>query len=220
MSNKKEPSLGDCIREIKLEKPSKMEYTVFLNTGKDRKRLIKRVERIVRSSMEYGDEMQYLKKYANFDKCAFFNNLGGKIEIHHEPFTLYEIVDVVISKFIKEGQELNDLLIADEVLELHYANMVGLVPLCITIHQMRHNQEEDKIRIPLQCIYGEYEKFLEKYDEYIEDDDLYNKLMAAYEMSEKLTAEDLDAITKEFTYLSIDSVPEVDKVAVETSNVA
>ena len=155
---------------MKITKIDKIEpytpKTVKLSTGKERKKFIKTVERIVRSSMEYRDYTSFLKENINMDHCAFFENIScktdkkAKIEIHHEPLTLYDLVTIVLAKYEDEGLPLNDLYIADEVLELHYMNMVGLIPLSITLHKMVHNS--DKLPIPLSFCYGEYNKLLEE----------------------------------------------------------
>ena len=152
---------SELIRNLKLSAPQTMDYYVAISNDKERHKFIKRVEKIVRSSKEYRDYIQFLKEHVGLDKCVFFQNVtnGGEnkksrisIEIHHEPFTLYEIVDTVLTKYQDEGLPINDLLIADEVLELHYNNQVGLVPLSKTMHEMIHNST--KVIVPLNMCYG------------------------------------------------------------------
>ena len=117
---------------------------------------------------------------------------------------------------------LNDLMIADEVLEMHYANQVGLVPLSKTAHQIIHNSE--KLLVPLNMVYGQYSEFLEKYDNYIDEDklgvDLYDKLSRKMEMTKNLTPESFDAIKKEFTYLEVDGFEDIQKMDVEGEAIA
>jgi len=211
----------------KMKKPNDMTYSISLENPKFRRKFIKRIERIVRNSMEYKDYIQFLKQNMDLDSCMFFqavtsNKKANKskitVEMHHEPFTLYEIVAVVLSRYEKEGLPLNDLLIADEVLELHYNNMVGLIPLSKTIHQMYHSENTDKVVIPLNMVYGEYSKFLEKYDEYIDTDleYLYDKLDKKMEMTRNLTPESFENIMKQFEYLEVDGVEQAPKMEVET----
>ena len=57
---------------------------------------------------------------------------------------------------------LNTLLIADEVLEIHYANKVGLIPVSKTAHEIIHNSS--KLLVPLNMCYGSYSDFLDEYD--------------------------------------------------------
>ena len=94
------------IKMKNIEKPSMI---INLLTDKDRERFIKNVELIARGSNLYKDYIQYLKEYRDMSKCAFFNNICiGKnkrakirIEIHHEPFTLYDLVNIVLCKPIQ-----------------------------------------------------------------------------------------------------------------------
>ena len=88
----------------KYSMPENMEYTVVLNTDKDHVKYSNRMEQIIRSSMEYRDYIAYLKEYVNMNHCAFFNNVENaqgsrvRIEIHHEPLTLFDIVKTVLNK--------------------------------------------------------------------------------------------------------------------------
>lgn len=206
---------SEFIKRIKTAIPEDMEYTPIINTEKDRSKFIKRCEKIIRSSQEYRDYISFLKEHVDMDKCAFFQNVTSedarrvKIEIHHEPFTLYDYVAVVVDKFQSEGLPLNDLSISDEVMELHYNNKVGLVPLSKTIHEVIHNS--NKIVIPLNMVYGDYAGFLAsaEYEPYVED--LYDKLEVKLNATKNLTKESFDALMKEFTYIEMDDVPAVEK---------
>ena len=211
---------NDKIKHLTLDKPEEMEYFVDISKDKQRHRFVDRIEKIIRSSMEYRDYISFLKENVGLDSCVFFNKVtsGGpnkhsriSIEMHHEPFTLYDIVDVVVTKYQEEGKPLNDLDIADEVMELHYNNMVGLVPLSKTMHQVIHNST--KLIVPLNMVYGNYSEFLKEYENYVPDY-LYDKLEQKLTMTENLTPESFDAITKEFTYLDIDGVEPVSKMEV------
>lgn len=219
-------SLRDDIKTLSLSAPEPMEYYVNIENSKDRKKFIDRVEKIVRSSMEYRDYIQYLKENVDMNRCIFFqnvmNNKGSgrgriSIEVHHEPFTLFDYVDVVINKYQEEGLPINDLTIADEVLELHYSNKVGLVPLSKTMHQMAH--KSSKIIIPLNMCYGEYSKFLDEYQDYISDD-LYDKLERKMDMTNNLTEESFEALKREFTYIEVNGFEELNKMERRNSEIA
>ena len=212
-------SISDSIKTLNITAPEPMEYYVNIDTDKDRKKYIKQIERIVRSSMEYRDYIQFLKEHLDLNKCIFFQNVTSdknqnkrgrvSLELHHEPFTLYDYVNVVVDKYRQEGYPLNALMIADEVLELHYANKVGLVPLSKTMHQVIHNST--KVMVPLNMVYGDYSQFLEEYEEYISDD-LYDKLQRKLDMTKNLTPESFDAIKKEFTYIDVNGFENVKKM--------
>jgi len=216
---------SEFIKRIKTVIPDDMEYNPIINTEKDKVKYIKRCEKIIRSSQEYRDYITFLRENIDMDRCAFFQNISSKdtkrvkIEIHHEPFTLYDYVAVIVDKYQSEGLQLNDLMIADEVMELHYNNQVGLIPLSKTIHEMIHNS--NKIVIPLNMVYGDYASFLSSpdYESYVED--LYDKLESKINATKNLKKDDFDALTKQFTYIEMTDVPPVEKQETETTtNVA
>lgn len=213
----KKEKVSEFVKTLKIDTPELMEYSVSVSSEKDRVKFVNRVKSIIRGSFEYKDYINFCKTKMDLNKCIFYNNVtnatGKKgrisIELHHEPFTLHDIVDTVLQKYIDEGLEINDLLIAEEVLELHYSNAVGLVPLSKTAHQVVHNST--KLIVPLNMVYGEYSKFLDEYEPYI-DESLYEKLEKKVNMTEALTPESFDAIKKEFTYLAIKDFEEVEKM--------
>ena len=218
--------LKDRISEYLIPTPDPMEYYVSIETEKMKKSFIDRVEKLVRSSMEYRDYINFLKNYMDMNRCWFFQKVcqektnGRKrisIEIHHAPFTLYDIVSTVIDRFQEEGRPLNALLIADEVMELHYANKVGLIPLSKTMHQVVHNSS--KIKIPLYAIYGNYTEFLDEYDETNYSEILYDKLEREIEITKGLKPEDFDAISTEFTYINVPGYDEIEKLGVQKKEI-
>lgn len=206
------------IKTIKLSAPTIMEYSVAPSSAKELNKFVKRCEKVVRSSQEYKDYISFLRENVDMDRCAFFNNISNssnrriRIEIHHEPFTLYDIVMTVVNKFIAEGIPLNDLMIADEVMELHYNNMVGLIPLSLTIHQVVHNS--DKIIIPINLCYGDFRKFLEEYEEYIPEG-LYEKLESKIAATKLINGQSFDALQPQFEYIEVDGVKLPQKVEIE-----
>ena len=209
---------SEFVKNLKLTKPNDMDYYVPLSNDKDKHKFICRIEKLVRSSMEYRDYINFLKEHIGLDSCIFFQSVGGEkkgrvsIEIHHEPFTLYDIVATVLQKYIDEGLPINDLLICDEVMMLHYENKVGLVPLSKTMHQVIHNST--KMIVPLNMVYGVYSEFLDEYEPYV-NDALYDKLEKKLDMTKNLTPESFEAILKEFTYLDVDGVEDVEKMQLE-----
>ena len=147
------------------ELPERETYT--FRTPKERVKFIKQVEATCRKSMEYKEYMRFLKRNTDLRRCTILKGLnteGGKkytIEIHHEPFTLFDIVETVLNKREMEGQKIDPLDIADEVMALHYDGKVGLIHLSTTMHQLVH---DDKIFIPLQYIYQSYNEFYTEYN--------------------------------------------------------
>lgn len=194
------------IEILMVDEPEEMEYNYGYKTSKEKRRFIDRIKRACRTSMEYKDYIAFLRDNIGMDACAFFNNINKetnrriRIEVHHAPLTLEDIVRTVINKYEGEGIPLNDLMIADEVMHCHYGNMVGLIPLSKTMHEVIHNS--DKLVIPAYLIYGDYKKFLEEYGEYA--DDCIEKVEEMIEITKELKRESYDFLEKKYTYLQVD----------------
>lgn len=203
---------SDDIDVIKMNKPAEMQYSYSYSNNREKTKFIKRIEKQIRSSMEYRDYIAYLRENIGMDACAFYNNVGQetskriRIEVHHAPLTLYDIVNVVVNKYEEEGLPLNSLYIADEVMDIHYKNFVGLIPLSKTIHEVVH--KSDKLIIPTYMIYGNYKKFIEDYSDYITDD-IYEKIEDIIMKTKMLKKDSFDVLNKKFTYLEVDgfSIP-------------
>ena len=190
------------------------EYKLTIDSTKKRTKVVKRMENLVRGCLEQKDLMAFCREYLDFNKCAVFENVTKdpntkfRVEIHHGPFTLYDICDVVLQKWIDTGLPLDVMLMANEVVELHYRNMVGLIPIAIAVHQSV-TKHSDKTVIPLYMYSGEYKKFMKEYAPYISDD-LIDKYKRAIDETKGVTKETYDAWNTEFTYLEYDgqTVPE------------
>ena len=154
MANKAKERPSQNVHVTIDELPERETYT--FRTPKERVKFIKQVEATCRKSMEYKEYMRFLKRNTDLRRCTILKGLnteGGKkytIEIQHEPFTLFDIVETVLNKREMEGQKIDPLDIADEVMALHYDVKVGLIHLSTTMHQLVH---DDKSFIPLQYIY-------------------------------------------------------------------
>lgn len=94
------------------------------------------------------------------------------MEFHHYPFTLYDITYIIYqNRYLdyitdqissKLNKVINPFDIAKEVMELHYKNKVGLVPLSLTPHELYHKGE---LFIPLdkKYVFGNYLDILDTY---------------------------------------------------------
>jgi hypothetical protein len=138
--------------------------------------------------------------------CSFFNNVSNKdkqkvsIEIHHEPFTLFDITQTVVEKWIANDEDINPILIAEEVMKIHYQGRIGLIPLSITVHKLVHN---GKLFIPLQNVYGNFIAFLEEYENYIPAD-LKDMLEVKLKMSKEVQVNDMTLLEKRYIYLDVE----------------
>ena len=210
------------------EMPQRKVYV--LKSQRDRDKLIKTCEKFIRSSMEYRDYMKFLRDNLNYNKCAILNNVSkgnGKkysIEIHHEPFTLYDLVDIEITRREVTGEPIEVLRIAESVMELHYDGLVGLIPLTKTAHELIDSY---KTFIPLQHIYQDYHKYYEQFEEYI---DICEHIKKKIEVKIKLSlqCDKLQSdIAPEFVYLDVDGfnfprIPDewVDEVSITRADLA
>lgn len=181
---------------------SPRDYVIF--SDKERVRFIKMVESVCRTSMEYKDYIDYLKKEVDMTQCSFFTNVTSagarrkiSIEIHHEPFTLYDICEIVLNKHVTQDIPLNPLLMSEEIMKLHYQNKVGLIPLSKTVHALVHS---GKLFIPLQCVAGDYLSFIEEYYHDISPE-LHSILEKKLELSNEVT--DTSILEKKYVYLDV-----------------
>ena len=152
------------------------EYTIEdydLFNEKDFKKYIDDIETIVRSSREYKEAIQYMRKYMDMNTSAFSKNINNiestkiKIELHHTPFTLYDIAITVFNKRSRLGEPLDIELVAKEVAYIHYLLIIGLIPLSKTEHKLVHNQA---LFVPVDKVLGNYEKFIDVYNKDIPED--------------------------------------------------
>lgn len=146
--------------------------TSYFLEESERKKFIKNVEKIVRGTIEYRKLIQYIRENLELDQCSILNNLDTdvvSIELHHAPYTLYDIVDIVLMKYETNEYLFNTLTIAEEVLALHYKNRVGLTPLSDTIHQLVHSQQ---LKIHRVQVIGNVDLFYREYKEYMNEDQI------------------------------------------------
>lgn len=202
------------IKKIMIEEDfERPEYVIKSNN--DRKKFVLLCEAYIRKSIEYKDYMKFLKANMDWRKCEVMTGLkcgNGKkytIEIHHEPFTLFQITETILNKFDIEGKKYNPFAIAEEVMELHYDGKIGLIPLSKTIHELVTN---DKLFIPMNYILGidEVFGFYNDYEEFISPITKEN-IELKLDMSMKCGELQSDVLKAEFTYLQIDgmNLPEI-----------
>ena len=177
--------LIDPINIIKLDEIKDSEGTTFhvgklpeydqvdydLSNQKDFTRYIKDIKSEIRSSFEYREMIKYLRNNAGMDRSGFSPKITNvdsnhvKIEIHHTPFTLEDIVRTVYEKRAFYHQDLSVQMVAKEVMECHYRCIVGLYPLSATEHELVHN---GYLFIPPTDVFGRYDIFMQEYDQFLD----------------------------------------------------
>lgn len=154
---------------------------------KDFKHYMSDLERVVRQSFEYRQLISYLKNTEGMDECSFLENVTSRdntkqrIEIHHSPLTLYDICLAVFRKRQHNHEDIDINSVAEEVMWLHYAGWVGLIPVSATVHDLIHN---GFAAVPTNIVRGNYRAFVNSYYNYIEPDTL-----DAVDAAERWTAE-------------------------------
>jgi len=118
-------------------------------------KFIKNVESLVRKSYEFSLWRQYILEVLKVSKCAitFESKEDVSICIHHHIPSLFLLVKGVIQKYMKEEKEFCTFDIARDVIEIHYQNRLGYVPLTETMHEKFHN---GKLDIPINLVQGDY----------------------------------------------------------------
>jgi len=141
----------------------------ILYDEKARQKFVKYIEKIVRRSYEYKAYIGFLKNELNLTKCTFLPMIDINeikkvgLEFHHYPYTLFDIVSIVVDEhmLVKGEKHINPFKIAEEIMQLHYQNYIGLVPLTTTIHELVHSS---KVFVNLKYVFGNYNKFINMYN--------------------------------------------------------
>ncbi len=180
----------------------KSENTVFAESfyfskfydDKEYKKFINSVEKLIRASKEYKTYVELLRtnlQGLNFDNIlSNITNLDADMEFHHYPVTLYEIVDVVMTDKLLQKKQFTSFTVAKEVMELHYKNAIGLVPLTKMNHELAHSGD---IFISKKQIFGDYREFLKRYERAVSAS-LNEKIKEMEELSEKNAPSDIQGL--------------------------
>lgn len=145
-------------------------YDFDLNDEKSFKKYIQTLEKTVRSSFEYKAMIRFLREYMDMNQCAFYQNVNNtdsskvRIEIHHDPLSLYDICIIVYNKRVAFNEPLDEEFVSKEVMYLHYNLLVGLIPLAETVHQLVHAQY---LFVPTTAVLGKYKEFVDRYAPYM-----------------------------------------------------
>ena len=195
-----------------------------LEDPKELLRYLDDIKRICHNSRSYKKYTKFLRESISMDECSFFKNVNNRdtfkiaIHIHHEPFTLPDIISIVFNKRVANGESLSVFMVAKEVMYLHYCLLVGLIPLSETVHELVHNSI---LYIPLNKVLGQVHRFVQMYEPYI-DPDLLDKLTRNIEFT-KAYNQDLDhnihVLNKNHIYLQTGyDLPTYDEIISNMNN--
>lgn len=180
-----------------------------LTNEKELAKYFKSIERICRMSRSYKAYIDYLRNETGMMISSFSENVDNidtyniKIQIHHSPFTLYDIVTTIYSKRMTCGESITENAIAKEVMYNHYKFNVGLIPLSETEHELVHS---GFLFIPTNRVFGNYKRFVDIYGAYMDP-----QLRATLEQVEQATAlynhkEETKVLTYQPMYINADNV--------------
>lgn len=166
-----EPDLPEVIDKIEITNIPQFDIADYnLTDDKEVFKYLTTVERVCRNSRCYKKLIDFLRNYVDMNKCSFYKNINNidtssiKIHIHHSPFTLFDIANIIYMKRMAMGESLSVPMVAKEVMYCHYNMWVGLIPLSETVHEMVHN---GYLFIPTDAVYGKYKEFAEQYKDYL-----------------------------------------------------
>ena len=161
---------------IDIEEVPEMDTEIYcLDDDRDFKHYVRDIKNNVRYSFEYRRFIKFLRENMNMDRCSFLQGITNadgfdiKIEIHHYPFSIEDIIRIVIRKRQYYNESLDVQMVAKEVMELHYKLIIGLIPLSETVHQLFHS---GRLFIPVDAVLGRYNLFVEYYEPFCEPEQL------------------------------------------------
>jgi len=132
------------------------------SSDKELIRYIKNVETLVRRSSEYYYWTKYITEALGHTSCSLTNENMAEctIDIHHHPLNLYTICKSVIMAKIEKQKKFCTFDIALEIIELHFQDKVGYIPLLSSLHEKYHN---GYLEIPIELVYGNYSYIIKNY---------------------------------------------------------
>lgn len=116
-----------------------------------------------RHSRTYSSYKGYLIELG-LDRCQMMSNITNEmasIEMHHNGLTIFDIAVLLSTHILATKGKISTFDLVMELKYVHKNNMVPLVMLCRTSHQMVHHNEE--FFVPASMCFGFWMELLEKY---------------------------------------------------------
>ena len=179
------------------------DYFSDFENPKSLDKFVKKVEKVIRGSFEYRRFVEAYRTIFTVENCAFFNNIKvsektARLELHHYPFSLYDLVSIEIKKqSALYMNKVHPFLIAEEVMRIHFTGIVGIVPLSKTVHELAHAGE---IFINLKLVKTDYETYVKSNSNYI-DEELLDKIKQLDSMSQGDIIVKQDSLKRKVTIL-------------------
>ena len=146
-------------------------YAIFFEQTKDvlfsdtdlYKRFIENCIKNFRNMKVYTHYKGYLYDLG-LDRCQILGNITNKmasIEMHHNGITIFDIAVCICNHLLNTIDRVTTFDVISHLRRVHTMNMVPLVMLCKTMHQLEHN--DDEFYVPVQMTFGDWSRFLEEY---------------------------------------------------------
>lgn len=178
IEEEKQNTQENSLQKVTIKDTDKFEgYASFANLEylkddyKAKAKYIKYLERLVRGSQELKDYLSFLKENAEMNDCAIFagvNREDCRIEIHHFPFSLFDITRIVLDDALANNEDVSSFTIVGRVVLEHYLGHVGLIPLSLTAHELAHS---GSITLSLKNVTGDWQAFVKKFAYVMTKDD-------------------------------------------------
>jgi len=151
----------------------KFENLAYLQEDhKAKAKYVKYLEKLVRASMELRDYLSFLKENAEMNDCAIFAGVTRedcRIEIHHFPFSLFDITRIILDDALANNEDVSSFTIVSRVVLEHFLGNVGLIPLSLTAHELAHS---GAITLSLKNVTGNWQNFVKKFAYVMTKDDI------------------------------------------------
>ncbi len=165
--------ITDDLVYVNSDVAEKLFYTTDqFETDKAKISFIKTVEKTIRGSVEYRRFIKYIKEELELTNCTVLSGIDStevKIEMHHTPFTLFDLVEIILNRRLSLGIPISTFSMAEESMVAHYQGIVGLVQLSQTMHELVHS---NRISISRDEIIGNVKGFFDVYEVHFNEDHL------------------------------------------------
>jgi len=139
-------------------------YNYDLSNEKQYIRCVKHLQKMIRGSMSY-DQWQRRSKIG-INKCPIceIEKEYVKMESHHYPKTLFDVVDEHLQYLIETNQldSKTDFEVCQEIMDMHFTNQVNYVVLCEYCHKKYHDEVPEVLQI-IDEKWREQKEFREKF---------------------------------------------------------
>ena len=149
---------------------------LLLNSPDDLIENMKRIESLIRCSKEYKAYLAYLHEVHEMNSCSYFTDKDFQevtLEYHHFPFTLYDLVIIVGSKYLVDhvGEDIFAFDIAREVIKVHLEDQVAGIMLSKTVHELYHSGQYEIPTDSESLNLGDYKTFFNTYKDFLTEKD-------------------------------------------------